>query len=293
MLKKNKHAQQSLNKTRAERKTCQDFSAVHRPPTCRRRCRCHCCCLRVCSKEISLMLKLNERAVCRGDAWDDALWKQSDRISIHEFTLPLCVCARVCVCSVIHTHLSTFMSYFVRSFPVSSQVRPLCVSSLLCTSHTLITMNVLSPFYTVQHECVRVSLTLFFNLHTNAVDASSLSFTLYKLLSLSLSLGFVHLLCLSPSAWRLLTHQKRYFYLFNHTVSNFFQGVFVFVFSAVTGWRMTVETHHFFFLYVCLVGSMKSGVCLSLMMQNAFWLYKRGDTWIYSTTPMMLTSVQQ
>lgn len=66
--------------------------------------------------------------------------------------------------SVIHKHLSTFMSYFARLFPVSTQVSSHCISfllfSLICTSHTLITVNVLDRF-TPCSVCECVLLMLF------------------------------------------------------------------------------------------------------------------------------------
>lgn len=76
----------------------------------------------------------------------------------------VCVCVHSCVCvllpcSVIHTHLSAFLSYFTRSLPVSAQVSPpLLLFSLICTSHTLITFNV-SVWFTLCTVCA--SLTVF------------------------------------------------------------------------------------------------------------------------------------
>lgn len=141
------------------------------------------CCwwIRVCGREISLMLKLNEQA-------DRQRWRimQTERSqpcgqsSLHQhswiYNTRIISCVRMSVClssascrfhSVIHTHLSTFMSYFTRLFPVSAQVSSLCISSLLfsliCTSHTLITINVLDCF-TLCRVCVSLSHAVCFDL---------------------------------------------------------------------------------------------------------------------------------
>ena len=94
-------------------------------------------------------------------------------IVIHEFTMqglyPVCDCVCACVIfillfrSVIHTHFSSFMSYFHQIISCFCPgVSPsLLLISLICTSHTLITINVLDRFTpSCVHVCEHVSLSL-------------------------------------------------------------------------------------------------------------------------------------
>lgn len=177
------------------------------------------------------MLKLNEHADRHGDGCEDVLCKTAIAalratqsastfmsLQCRDYFLCVCVCILL-ILSVSQTHLSTFMSYFARSFPLFAQVSLPCVSSLLfsliCTSHTLITINVLDrftacsmcvclsvcvfvslslyltlPFFWPSHKCCKYSYTFFHALQT---PVYFLSHT-HKQLSFSISLGFEHLL---------------------------------------------------------------------------------------------------
>lgn len=143
--------------------------------------------------------------------WSQPRGQTEACINIHEFTLqglfPLCLLVCVCVCvhvcvlllhSVIHTHLPTSRGYSARSFPFSPQVSPLRFS-LICTSHVLITINVLHRF-TPWNLCVCVCLFQPSPKHK------------YCKYSFIFSLGFKHLFSLSltfsPSAAGI--HQTRY-----------------------------------------------------------------------------------